>query len=65
MEKRVNKYIYYVVLQANYGYGWDDLTYYDTAAPGWMKELKSDRRAYRENCAGLPLRTIRRRELNK
>lgn len=31
--KRKNKYIYYKVLQGNYGYGWDDLCFYDTADP--------------------------------
>lgn len=59
---RENKYIYYKVLQGNYGYGWDDLCSYDTSDPGQMKELRDDLKSYREN-EGVPLRVIRRREL--
>lgn len=59
---RENKYIYYKVLQGNYGYGWDDLCSYDTSDPQQMKECRDDLKAYREN-EGVPLRVIRRREL--
>lgn len=61
---RTNKYIYYAVIQGNYGYGWDDLTYYDKSQPGWYKEMREDLKAYRENERGVPHRVIDRRELN-
>ena len=61
---KTNKYRYLVVLQGNYGYGWDDLVTYDTAESGWMAEMKADRRAYRENEPGVSHRIVHRRELN-
>ena len=56
----MTKYIYYKVLQGNYGYGWDDLCSYDTADADEMKELRDDIKSYREN-EHIPLRVIRRR----
>lgn len=53
-----NKYINIFVLQANYGYGWDDLTTSDN----WG-EIKTDKRAYARNDTA-PLRIIKRRVLN-
>ena len=58
----MTKYIYYKVLQGNYGYGYDDLCSYDTSDAEQMKELRDDIKAYREN-EGIPLRVIRRRVL--
>lgn len=58
------KYNYYKVLQANYGYGWDDIAWYDTRERDQMVELKRDWRSYRENEPGVPFRIIQRRELN-
>lgn len=60
---KTNKFIYLSVLQGNYGYGWDDLCQYDHSEPGWEAELKSDRKAYREN-EPYPHRVIYRRVLN-
>ena len=59
-----NKYIYYRVIQGNYGYGWDDLCQYDKADPEQRKECKDDYNAYRENERGYAHRIISRRELN-
>lgn len=55
------KYIYLIVIQANYGYGWDDLSAYDTNKEEDMKEFRSDYKAYKENERCL-LRSIRRRQ---
>jgi hypothetical protein len=51
------KYIYLNVLQGHYGQGWEDLT-----ASESLKEVKADRKAYRENEGGA-YRIIERREL--
>ena len=56
--KKQNKYRYLVVLQGNYGYGWEDLT-----ASEDRKEIKQDLKDYREN-EGCTYRIINRRELN-
>lgn len=67
---RKNKYSYYKVLQGNYGYGWEDLVFYQCNSTGWIEdkdtrmELKSDKKAYRENEPGTPLRVIFRKEKN-
>ena len=61
---RTNKYNYYKVLQANYGYGWDDIAWYDTHDCEQMRAIKRDWRSYHENEPGVPFRIIRRRELN-
>lgn len=67
-KKRKNKYNYYVVLQGNYGYGWEDLTFYESDSTGWIPdkelrmELKADKKAYRENEPGYAHRTIFRKE---
>ena len=65
MKTRQNKYRYLVILQGNYGYGWDDLVTYDTANADWYNDLRADRKAYRENEPQYPHRTIHRRELNE
>lgn len=52
-----NKYTYLFVLQGYYN-GWEDLT----ASEDW-REIRNDRKDYRENEGGL-YRIIKRRELN-
>ena len=52
----------YKVIQGNYGYGWDDLTSYDTKDPEQMKALKDDIKAYRDNEPNASHRVITRRE---
>lgn len=59
---RVPKTIKELVLQGNYGYGWDDLTYYDDTPEG-RKMMKDDYKAYQEN-EHIPLRTITRKSPN-
>ena len=39
------KYTYWSILQGNYGYGWDDLVYYDRSKPEQIAEIKSDLKA--------------------
>jgi len=59
MANKVNKYLYYYVLQGNYGsYGFEDL------CAGTWREVRDNRKDYRENEPGTPLRVIHRRERN-
>lgn len=51
------------VLQGNYGYGWDDLYYFDDTPEG-RKEQKDILKDYRENERGVPFRIITRKEPN-
>lgn len=51
------------VLQGNYGYGWEDLCYYEDNPEGW-KEQRGDIKSYRENERGVPFRIISRKEPN-
>lgn len=51
------------MLQGNYGYGWDDLCYYNDDPQGW-KEQKDDLKAHRENERGVGFRIITRKEPN-
>ena len=44
------------IVQGNYGYGWDDLTYEDTRA-----EAEEQLRCYDENEPSYPHRVIRRK----
>lgn len=57
--KKQNKYEYMFVLQGNYGYGdgWEDLTASDS-----LREMRAERKLYRENEGG-NYRIIQRREL--
>jgi len=48
--KKPTKYLYVKVLQGNYGYGWDDLVFYDADTP--VSERRADLKAYRENQRG-------------
>lgn len=55
---RVPKTVEQYVLQGNYGYGWDDLTYHDD-----MRDAKQTQREYIEN-EHIPTRIIKRRVPN-
>lgn len=55
---KVNKYLYLIVLQGDYGYGWEDLTASESYA-----EVKSNLKDYKINEGG-NYRIIKRRELN-
>lgn len=67
MSKRILKYNYYKVIQGNWGYGWDDESFYPSNSLGWMPKqdrelLRSD---FKEYCfSGGAHRIIFRRELN-
>lgn len=67
--KKKNKYTYYKIIQGNYGYGWEDLSAYETDSQGLFKDkaererFKYDKKAYREN-ERAPHRVIFRKELN-
>ena len=75
-----NKYTYYLVIQQNYGYGWEDNSFYECTSEGNPVE-KTDK--YRETKSGLKIpislyshdlteykrtgyatRTIKRKEIN-
>jgi hypothetical protein len=60
------KYLYLVVLQGDYGYGhgWEDLCAADDTAEGW-REIRANRREYRENAPEYVYRIIQRRELRQ
>ena len=63
-----NKYKYYYVLQGNYGYGWDDLVFYEkkcsTTDFEAFKEARQDKKSYIENEKGI-YRIIERKEKNE
>ena len=56
----MNKYNYCIILQGNYGYGWDDEVYCEDS-----KDARFQLKTYRYNCPNACYRIIRRRELNK
>lgn len=58
---RVGKTKEVIVLQGNYGYGWDDLVTYESNE---YSEAKKDLKAYRENEKGASHRLINRRVPN-
>lgn len=60
----MNKYTYYKVLQSNYGYGWDDVMFFDLA-DSTVQERKQALKEYRLNQSNAQHRFISRRELNK
>ncbi len=47
--KKQPKWIYLKVIQADYGYGWDDIGFYHTNDRQDMAEMRGDLRSYREN----------------
>ena len=57
--RNVSKTIEIWVLQGNYGYGWDDLTWGYTS-----DDIREDYKDYRKN-TNIPLRTIIRRVLRE
>ena len=62
----MNKYRYIKVIQQYYGYGWEDVSEYETDSAGYAPAearalLKHDAREYR--LTGYPTRIIFRREL--
>lgn len=58
--KKINKYEYVYVLQADYGYGWDDVD-----ASLSEREMRISKKVYLESARGLyDIRIIQRRELN-
>lgn len=64
----MNKYTYYKVIQQNWGYGWDDVDFYECDSTGFMERetresFKENLRLYRSE-QPVPTRVIRRRELN-
>ena len=59
-----NKYNYYHVLQGDYGYGWDDVCFYDSNDKEQMKALVRDIKTYRESEPKFAHRVIQRREPN-
>lgn len=60
---RQNKYAYLLVLQGNYGQGWEDLTAEIKSRDG-LRRIRNDKKAYTEN-APCPLRIVERRQLNR
>lgn len=60
----MNKFKYEYVIQANYGYGWDDVDYHEKNAQGF-KDAKHNLKLYRENEPSAQHRLITRRTLNK
>lgn len=59
----MNKYTYYKVLQSNFGYGWDDVEFFNLA-DSTMKEHKQAMKEYRDNQPNAQHRLISRRVLN-
>jgi hypothetical protein len=66
-----NKYTYYKVIQQNWGYGWDDVDFYEVDSRGFFRTTE-ERQIYMENLKkyktepGQPYpRVILRKELNK
>lgn len=60
--KKPKKYIYLLVLQGYYGYGWEDLTCEDKDSTGAHERIKQTKKEYLEN-EGKSYRIINRREL--
>ena len=64
---KTNKYNYFVVIQQNWGSGWDDVDFYETNSGFEMD--KETRNAFKENIQlyrseqAAPVRTIHRKEL--
>ena len=60
------KWIQYLVLQGNYGYGWDDVAYENITDDGFLKArraMSQTLKEYRANERGVAFRTIKRKEL--
>lgn len=67
---KTKKYIYYKIIQGNYGCGWNDKDAHETLSNFTFAEstgyfrFKENLKAYRENGGGV-YRVIKRRELNQ
>lgn len=59
MKKRVNKYIYEIIVQGKYECGWEDVT----AAPS-QKQARSFYKDYRKAEPHIPHRIVNRRTKN-
>ena len=61
-----NKYTYYKVIQQNYGYGWDDVSFYETDSSYYAPKSERDllKHDLNEYSTLAPSRVIYRRELN-
>ena len=59
----MKKYSCEYVIQANYGYGWDDVDFYEKNAQGF-KDAKRSLKTYRENETHAQHRLITRRTPN-
>ena len=62
--KKQNKDSYLTILQGNYGYGWDDIEYFDLHN-STVKERKLASSEYVKNMPCYSYRWVTRRELNK
>lgn len=63
----MNKYIYYAIIQVDYGQGWEDDDHHETDSTYWPKDriaLRNNIKAYRTDCR-YPFRVIHRRELRQ
>lgn len=66
----MNKYIYYKVIQGNYGYGWKDEDFHECDSTGFIRDnadkaaFKYNLKAYRENGGGV-YRVITRKEIRE
>ena len=66
-----NKYVYHKVIQQNWGYGWDDVDFYECDSTGYIKDqetrelFKTNLRAYRTEPGQPYPRVITRKELKK
>lgn len=61
--KRVNKTVIVKVIQQYYGFGWEDVSEYDTREDGYRELLRHDVKEYR--LTGYSTRVISRRVPNK
>lgn len=71
MQHKNNKYEYNKVIQQNWGYGWDDVDFYECDSTGFIKD-KEVRQSFKENLRlyrtepGQPVcRVIFRKELKQ
>ena len=62
-----NKYTYYKVIQQNYGYGWDDVDFYETNSRYFFESVE-DKKNFKENLRlyrtelPYPVRVVHRKE---
>lgn len=67
--KKTNKYEYNLVIQQNWGYGWNDVDFYESDSTGFIKDVetrelyKANLRLYRTEPGQPVCRVIKRKEL--